>query len=157
MTLPPLYHLHPMLVHFPIALLVCGASLVIVDRLVTWRAPQALARALPWLGSTERLLIVLGTLAAWAAVATGHLAHDTAPHVPNAWEVLAEHEEYGETTAMAGTAYALWLLFAAPRIKNQLLVRGIDWVATLLILILVIRTGHLGAQLVFIYGVGQSG
>ena len=72
------YLLHPISVHFPIALLMTGFAL----ELSTVKLSQ------PWLSTAATALLFLGTLAAAITLGLGLLAEETVPHVPDAWEVL---------------------------------------------------------------------
>lgn len=92
------YLLHPAFVHFPIALLLSGLVPLLLDRR---RGRPELAFAASW-------LLWAGTAAAWIAVGLGLLAEDLAPHVPAAWEALADHKALGLWTASSFTALSLW-------------------------------------------------
>ena len=88
--------LHPVAVHFPIALLTVG-----------WLA-GALRRRAAWAGPASDWSLWLGTAAAWAALGLGLLAEETAPHVPSAWQALNLHETLAWWTAGLFTVLSLW-------------------------------------------------
>ena len=96
--LPSWNALHPLIVHFPIALLMVAPILVIVGLLVKGRRPF-LASAL--------LLMVLGTAGAWLAVATGNSAGELAERLPGVKAVLERHEDMAETTRTVFTVLTL--------------------------------------------------
>ncbi|HEX7579714.1 MAG TPA: DUF2231 domain-containing protein, partial [Thermoanaerobaculia bacterium] len=98
-SLPPLPTwdgLHPLVTHFPIALLLV-APLFVVLGLV--RRPSGRAFLLAAL-----LLMVLGTTAIFVAVPTGEAAGRLAERTPLVNQVLERHEELAEATRVLFTA-----------------------------------------------------
>lgn len=146
MSAPEWYHLHPIAVHFPIALLSVGLLAAVVSAL--HGKPAWLAEAVSW-------LLWLGTLSALAAVGLGHLAEKTAPHVPSAWETLADHENLAHWTTGLFAALSLgrlWLRRRARKVPR--------WAGGALMLVWMVAagllacTGYLGGKLVFDHGMG---
>lgn len=135
-----LYLLHPVAVHFPIALLTAG----FVFEAFRFKSPA------PWLASAASWLLWAGTAAIWAAVGLGLLAERTVPHVPAAWEVLAEHEVLGFWAAGLFTGLSGWRIFW--REKG----RSILWAAWLVAVGVLFAAGYHGGELVFRYGVGVT-
>lgn len=84
--LPGIGTYHPIIVHFAIALLFIGVAF----RLVSLTGRFAFTHA------AATTLIVLGTLASFAAVKSGTDAHGPAERVPGARTAVVEHEEWGE-------------------------------------------------------------
>src|SRR3954466_15249515 len=97
--MPKIYQLHPVTVHFPIVLLTLG--LAAFAWLKIFRRPAWLEEAVSW-------CLWLGTAGAWGAVLLGLLAEDKAPHVPAAWDVLADHKSLGIWTGVVFTFLSLW-------------------------------------------------
>jgi uncharacterized membrane protein len=95
-------------------------------------------------------MLGVGTLLLWAALGLGLLAERTMPHVPAAWKALASHKERAWMTAWAFTAVCGLQFYGRGRRQA--------WVHVLwgLALVLLILTAHLGATLVFTYGVGST-
>lgn len=138
--------LHPMAVHFPIALLIVGFGVQL----------RSLMKGAPaWTASAASWLLWLGAAGAWAALGLGLLAENTAPHVPGAWEVLAEHEELAWWTcglATASAVFAFWLrrrAEAAPRWGRVVL--SALWLAAVA---LAAATAKHGGELVYDHGMG---
>ncbi len=139
------YTLHPLVVHFPIVLLIAAA----VFQLLSFFFYQ---EAFGW---TTFLLLFFGVITAYAASAFVH------PHTQGlstqASFLLEEHERYADWT--------LWLGLAAFLLKtaNQLFFgrkRILEIVVALLLLgsaVAVSLAGHHGAQLVHLEGVGPKG
>ena len=140
-----LYHLHPAAVHFPIALLIAGAAAAGLR--LSKHAPDRSARAESW-------LLWLGTLSAWAALGLGLLAEKTAPHVPSAWEVLAEHEELAWWTCALFRALSTLRLFAVKAGRDAGKVRAAQALLWVIGLGLLVATAMHGAELVYGFGVG---
>ncbi len=134
-----LFHLHPVVVHFPIALLTLGLAAEAAS-LAGWRR-EKLAEAASW-------LLWLGTLGLLAALGSGFLAEETAPHVPAAWEVLDEHETLAWITAGVFAALSLWRGFRGLRWRRAALAA---WLAGAGLLA---ATGWHGGELVFRFGMG---
>lgn len=136
--MPPLYLLHPAVVHFPLALLIAGGGAAAVGE---WKGRKDWAGAATW-------LLWAGAVSAWVALGLGLLAEKTAPHVPSAWEVMEAHETAAFWTAGLFTAAAIWRSSGRWR-RAQVLF----WLFALLPLI---RTAQLGGELVFTHGVGVA-
>ena len=139
--MPPLYLLHPPVVHFPIALLSVGLAGAIVD---AWSKRWA------WLTDAVSWLLWLGTVSAWAAGGLGLLAAKTAPHVPPAWETLATHQTLAYWTIGTFTVLSLWRLFFRTRWPRLFLIGGIAAAGLLM------ATGYQGGELVFTHNMGTA-
>ncbi|MBI2385326.1 MAG: DUF2231 domain-containing protein [Elusimicrobia bacterium] len=140
-----LYHLHPAAVHFPIALLIAGGA----------AAGVRLRKAAPeWLSNAESWLLWLGTISAWVTLGLGLLAEKTAPHVPLAWEVQAEHETLAWRTVAVFTALSLLRAFALRKGLDAGKVRAAQVFFWMIGLGLLVATAMHGGELVFGFGVG---
>lgn len=143
-----LWLLHPMAVHFPVALLLTGFAL---------HARALRAGGGEWTAPASRWLLWLGTAAAWAALGLGLLAERTAPHVPGAWETLAEHETLAYWTCgvfTAVSAAAFWLVRkgeAAPNWGRAALT--VLWLGGLVVLF---ETAEHGGELVYDHNMGTA-
>ena len=142
---PELWHLHPAAVHFPIAFLIAGAAAA--GARLSRRAPE-------WRAHAESWLLWLGTASAWAALGLGLLAEKTAPHVPPAWEVLAEHETLAWRTVAAFTALSALRAYAVKKGLDSGKIRGAQAVLWVLGLAFLLATAMHGAELVYGFGMG---
>jgi uncharacterized membrane protein len=141
------YHLHPAAVHFPIALLTLG--LAVAGLRMRKSAPD-------WLEPSERWLLWLGTLAAWATLALGILAERTAPHKPLAWEVLADHKTLAWWTCGTFTALSAFRVWTFKTRRD-----GRPWRAAVLLVWLagfglLFATAQHGGEVVYRYGMGVA-
>ena len=137
--------LHPLIVHFPIMLIIMAAVFQIVSLSVFRRE----------MGWTVVVLALLGSLGAYLSSNVFH------PHTTglteNAQRLLVEHELYA--------AYSLWLAAAGFVIKvvSQFFLDRRWWSETLATIVLlgaavaVALAGHHGAELVHKEGVGPRG
>lgn len=90
--LPPLPSwdgLHPIIVHFPIALLLVAPILIILGIIFHKNGRTFMVSAF--------VLMLIGTIAAFIAVATGEAAGELAESMANVEAVLENHEELAET------------------------------------------------------------
>ena len=116
--MPNIAVVHPQVVHFVVAFLSLGVAARVVSLL-------PLGERFRFTGAMATVLIVLGTLAAVAAVRSGTDAHGPAERVPGAREAVMDHEEWGERTRNVFIGVALLelsgLAFASRRRAAQAL------------------------------------
>ncbi len=146
--------LHPMIVHFPIALLLVAPLLIAVSLFVK--------SARTW-ATAGLVVMALGTAAAYVSVATGQAAGEQAEErVVAAKAVLERHEEMAETTRNVFTALTLMfaMLVIAPAVIRRPLARSVSVTATLIFLafysggtLFLANTAHQGGRLVHEFGV----
>lgn len=138
-------NLHPLLVHFPIALLSCYLLLDIVG---------VAARNAAWRRMAGGLLY-LGTLFAAVAVVLGLQAAQSVPHGEEVHSIMIDHRNHGLTVLGMALLLSLWRCF-----------RGERWSAVgtvlhlLVAAVMVIVMAHgvdLGGLMVYGHGVGVHG
>lgn len=88
--------LHPLIVHFPIALLLIAPILIVLGLIFQKQGKAFMVSAF--------VLMLIGTIATYIAVSTGESAGELAERVPNVEAVLENHEELAETTRNIFTA-----------------------------------------------------
>lgn len=95
--------IHPAMVQFPVALLLATSVLLLVSLVTrrTWRT---------WAGAAL-LMMALGTVGTWLAVASGHAAGQLVDKTPAVAEALRNHEALGVNTRNLFTL--LTVIFAA--------------------------------------------
>lgn len=144
--------LHPLIVHFPVALLLVAPLFLILGALFPKRAGGFLSASL--------LLMTLGTAATYLAVPTGEAAARLADRSEEMAPVLTRHEELAERSRMAFTA--LTLLFGAGLLASRFVKLRRAVAAVLLIAFLglyaagaliLANTAHNGGRLVHQFGV----
>lgn len=102
-TIPSWDAMHPLIVHFPIALLLVAPVLIVLGMIFFGQNRAFMISAF--------VVMFLGTVAAVVAVATGNAAGELAERVPNAEQVLENHEELAELTR--NVFIALTVIFGA--------------------------------------------
>ncbi len=162
-VIPPWEGLHPLIVHFPIALLLITPLLIIIGAVLKpERGRVVLYVALG--------LMAIGTLGTFMAAATGEAAGKLAERTPQVEAVLEHHEELADATRAVFTG--LSIIFAAivfaPMVFRKLSGRMVSTALPLLFLLfygagvlLLANTAHNGGRLVHEFGVramvGSSG
>lgn len=153
-SLPPPTGLHPLVIHFPIALLLVAPLLILLS--------LVMKRQRVGLGAAALVLMVLGTAAAFVAVYTGNLAGELAERTPQVSATLERHEELAETSR---TVFALLtgmfaVMFGAPLVRRREWSNGLYVALSLVFLVFyaggtltLVNAAHLGGQLVHRYGV----
>lgn len=146
--------LHPVIIHFPIALLLVAPILVLIGSFVPNKTRSFLIAAF--------IMMLIGTISAWIAVSTGEAAGEIAERMANVEAVLENHEELAETMSKVFTALtAIFgvIVFAPMLIKKELpsVVLTVLNIAFLVFYgagtILLINTAHEGGRLVHEFGV----
>ncbi len=147
--------LHPLIIHFPIVLLMIAPLFIVIGAaLPAARARAPLAAAL--------LLMVMGTASVFIAVETGEAAGKLAERSPEINVVLEHHEQLAERTRIAFSI--LTVAFAAILIVPMALRRRPSRLATTALplvfavfyggaTLLLVNTAHNGGRLVHQYGV----
>lgn len=145
--------LHPLVVHFPIALLLTAA---------VFDAACLIFRRFLWLDRAATALLALGGATLGAAYLTGQRAADTAGAVTGAAQgVLAEHKDLALLTLGATAAAIVMRLFVSWLGRDDLEVHiGIFRLLALIlvfgVVFLLVLTAHHGGRLVFDFGIGVS-
>jgi uncharacterized membrane protein len=141
-------NLHPLLVHFPIALLPTALVLELVG----------LLRARPWWPSrAAATLLILGAVLTFMAYEAGEEAAETLTGIPTeAQAVLAEHD-MAAAWALRITVLALLLRLAVAlhgrsRVAWYRAERGLSALVTALAVVAVAWTADLGGRLVYRHG-----
>ena len=142
-------NIHPLLVHFPIALLITAAGLDVVGWVFRRNRP---------LRHAATLLYVLGTGAAVAAYFTGRVASQTIWFPGMAQAVVREHWDWAFRTVWffsIETVVRLVLLRPSRRDPGPATIAALA-LAGLVGIGLLIETGDRGGRLVFQHGVGTA-
>jgi len=140
----PMESVHPLVVHFPIALLL--TALLLDGAAVACKRP-GLHRVALW-------NLALGTLGAGVAVWTGHRAAEVAKHTFEIHQVMELHRKLGLATLILGS-----VVVAIRLLRRDRLGRGGRAATTLFMLTMVgtlVFGAHLGGRLVYEFGVGGS-
>jgi len=142
-------NIHPLLVHFPIALLTTAALVDLAG--LALRGNRSLRNA-------ATLLCVLGTVTALAAYATGRAASQTVRLPGMAHAVVGAHWDWAfRTVCFFGVLSVLRLVFAWPGRPGPARARvAVLALAGLVGVGLLYETGDRGARLVYEHGVGTS-
>lgn len=137
-------HIHPMIVHFPIALLIVGFLAEVIG---AFTKKEFFSKA-------GLYLLILGTLGVVAAYLTGNLAGDGVTEAGALKQALEVHEEAAELS--------LWLMVSAALIRIALVLfkkyaGALKWIAVTVFFLGVLsiaRTGYYGGELVFKHAAG---
>ena len=147
--LPPWNHIHPAIIHFPIALLTVAPLLVLLGLL--WPAQRRGIHA------SALLLLVLGFVGLILAYESGQAVERFARATPALLAGVREHELAAQWTLLlfAFLVPAFGVLWALPLLRHQELSRNLGLGLLVLWLLLsaagvlaVAQTGHLGGHLV---------
>ncbi|WP_456407841.1 DUF2231 domain-containing protein [Caldithrix abyssi] len=141
-------NVHPLIVHFPIALLVIAVLtdfIAIILKRFGWLKPAAL-----W-------LYVLGALGTIGAYFSGKQAADVVNIPPQAYSVISVHADLALYTMLFFSIYAaLRLFFARKKWDQKLVFSLVLFVVAAGGLGLVQQTAERGGELVFRFGVGAN-
>ena len=131
--------IHPQLVHFPVALFIMAFLIELFGTLLRWPSLQTLAGQ----------LYILGAVMTIPAVVTGYLeAQRLALNHP----VLTAHRTYAYWTAGVSLSSLIALGFVHKKFPQY--DRPVLRLFLIIVVILVILTGHEGGEMVYEYGVG---
>ena len=144
-------HIHPMLVHFPLALLPVGLLFQLVALL---RTGSPFDRSCP--SAAGLALLLLAAVAAVLAALFGDLALDKAVEAGFSADRLETHEELGITSAVLVGVLALWNGWWFLRAGRSKGLGWFSWVAGLAVLVVVLTAAWFGGELVYQLGVNVT-
>ena len=139
-----LLHLHPMLVHFPIALLFTS---VLFDAAGTWFQRDSFREGALW-------LLILGLLGGVAAAIAGDWAEDAAEKAGIAESMIETHETLAFVTLWIFGLLLLWRLVLRNQFTQKTLVPY--FLIAAIGLGTLSATGHYGGELVYKQGAGVA-
>jgi uncharacterized membrane protein len=137
---------HPLIVHFPIALLLTS---ILADLLALLRPGSAFKEV-------ALFLLILGVIGAIAAGVSGDRASETIPPPPALRGAVEQHEDFGTGT--------IWLFLALLMARLYMMIKGrfVSLFRTVYLLLsllaggLLVVTGYSGGRLVYEYGAGTK-
>jgi uncharacterized membrane protein len=151
---PPWEGLHPLVIHFPIALLFVTPVFVLLAAL--------LGKQGRWFGLAALMLLVMGTMGGAVAVSSGDAAFDVLVDVEDGgWQVVEEHQQAAKNvqTMIVGLTILYAILFAIPlviskwNVASYWLLTNLVFLALLMVVNLQLaHAAHLGGRLVHQYG-----
>lgn len=138
-------NIHPLAVHFPIALL---TSFVALESLALFsRSGESLRLAASW-------LLYLGTLGACVAVAAGLWAAATVPHPEEVHAIMEKHEKFGFAVLSLSIVLSVWRLTNAARFSR--LGQVLHWLLAVIMVVTMALGADLGGLMVYRYGVATQ-
>lgn len=143
--LAAMVNVHPLAVHFPIALLTCFFVLDLAAAFA--RKGDNLRIAASW-------LLYLGTLGACAAVATGLWAEATVPHSEEVHRIIENHEKIGFAVLSISIVLSVWRL--ANRGSFSPVGRFVHLILALVMVAVMALGADLGGLMVYRYGVATA-
>ncbi len=147
--------LHPLIIHFPIVLLLVAPILVLVGALLK---PEK-GRSVLYIALA---LMIAGTLSIFLAAATGEAAGKLAERTPQIDAVLEHHEELADATraVFSGLTVIFAAILFAPKASQKLSGRLVSTTLPIVFLLfygvgvlLLTNTAHNGGRLVHEFGV----
>ncbi len=144
--MPGIEYLHPMVVHFPIALLIVGFLAEVTGFIVRRE----------YFHHVALLLLLLGTAGLIAAYISGTHAGGGVTEAGALKEALEQHQEAALLTLWIVSVTAVVRLTGLFMKKHQTVLRGISAILFLLAVLSLARTGHYGGELVFKHAAGVS-
>lgn len=151
--IPPFNAIHPIVVHFPIALLMVVPLIIVCGLLCAPHRRGFIASAL--------VLMLVGTSSLYLAMESGEAGEDALTLTEAQEDLIEEHEESAETTQVwfVALTVVLFLLVVVPPVLGRELKGGSLFVPYLVFLLAygggalsLMNTGHLGGMLVHKHG-----
>ena len=137
--------IHPLIIHFPIALLSLAVGLTVVDLFYSRK----------WLLKATAGLYILGTLGALTSYISGRLAADSIGLNLKAEVAIGTHSDWALYTLMyfVGLSIIYYLVKFILK-RNTLAIRSLLAVLALAGFFILAKTAEYGGRLVFEYGLG---
>jgi len=135
-------NIHPMVVHFPIALL---GSFVAMEFLGLFTGSDGVRGAASW-------MLYLGAAGALAAVVAGLHAAATVEHTAEVHAIIERHEGFGITVLVLAAALSVWRLIVRARFSAR--ARAVHLIVAVIMAGMMALGADLGGLMVYGHGVG---
>lgn len=139
-------NVHPLFVHFPIALLSVGLLFDILGRLFN---KESLRSSGWWCG-------IFGMVAILGAVASGLFAEGTVAHSDESHSIMETHKTLGLVAFGMFALLFTWRSIAKTRLPEKLLPLGVYFLMAAFGVGMMFYGAHLGGRLVYEFGVGGT-
>ncbi len=134
-------NIHPIIVHFPIALL---NAFFVMELLAFLLKKEKLREAASW-------MLYLGTLGAAVAVAAGVRAVNTLPHTEEVHAIIQAHRTLGIVVLVLAIFLSAWRLLAKERFSLK--AQTIYLVVAFVMAVIMVFGADMGGVMVYKYGV----
>ncbi len=146
-----LAHIHPMLVHFPLALLPVALA---AQMLAMYKGENLFSRHC--LASSAVSLIFLAALSAIIAAVFGDMALDQAVAAGVPADLLETHEDLGQLSAILISTLSVFEIWFYFKQTTSISINWITLLAGMLVFAVVITTAWFGGHLVYDLGVNVT-
>ncbi len=140
-------NIHPLIVHFPIALF---STFLLLEIISMMRRSERVFHAASW-------TLFMGVIFAGIAILLGMQAARTVPHGGIIHSVIDKHQSYATAASAIALILSLWRLIASERLVTLALPRWIHLFLAVIMVVLIFLTADLGGLMVFKFGVGVHG
>jgi uncharacterized membrane protein len=137
-------NIHPLVVHFPIALF---TTFFLLEVLAMIRRSERLYHAASW-------TLYTGIIFAVTAILLGMQAARSVPHGGVIHSIIDQHESYATAATGIAVVLALWRAVAGEHLINLAPPRWLHLVLAMVMVLLIFLTADLGGLMVFKFGVG---
>jgi len=135
-------NVHPLFVHFPIALLLSSTAFYFLGTI--FKKGDLIAAA--------KWALYFGTLSAAVTVWTGLQAANTIPHGGAVHEIMMVHQYFGFVVLGLSLMLSAWLFFSKANIPSK--GKPLFLLALLVLAVVLTQGADLGGRMVFLHGVG---
>ncbi len=137
-------NIHPLVVHFPIALF---TTFFLLEVIAMISRSERLYHAASW-------ALYIGIIFAVTAILLGMQAARSVPHGGIIHSIIDQHQSYATTATGIAATLALWRAVAGERLINLAPARWLHLFLAVILVLLIFLTADLGGLMVFKFGVG---
>ncbi|HFD12960.1 MAG TPA: DUF2231 domain-containing protein [Crenotrichaceae bacterium] len=140
-------NIHPLFVHFPIALF---TTFLLLEIIAMMRRSDRIYHAASW-------TLYVGVVFAVTAILLGMQAARSVPHGGIIHSIIDQHEGYATTATAIAAILSLWRMVAREHLINLSPARWFHLLLAVLMVLFIFLTADLGGLMVFKFGVGVHG
>jgi len=137
-------NLHPLVVHFPIALY---TTFLLLELIAIMRRSDRVYHAASW-------TLYVGVVSAVSAILLGRQAALSVPHGGIVHSIIDQHESYALTATGIAIVLALWRIIAGEWLMGFSPSRLVHLLLAVLVVVFIFLTADLGGLMVYKFGVG---